>query len=170
MAKNDSSTKDSLAEKFEFFFIGLIFTVLGASIQTADFSVASVFVISTEIISWFLFLISGLVGLIKLEKLPNVVYLRDQIQNKKGVVTELQVMSKNSDQIYIPETQEYKNIGHIIDEINNSKEKYEEAFLSHIEKHKTKNLFQRWCFYIGFILIAISRSFDHINSIILCTV
>lgn len=165
MAKDNGLTKDSLAEKFEFFFIGLIFTVLGVSIQTVDFSTASTLAMSSELTSWLLFLISGLVGLNKLEWLPNVVYLRDKIQNRKGLMSELQAMSKVSNQILIAETQEYENIHHIIDKGKNLSEQYEEEFQSLIKKHGIKNKIQRWCFYIGFVLIAFSRSFDHIKSI-----
>ncbi|MEX0596183.1 MAG: hypothetical protein WD512_06745 [Candidatus Paceibacterota bacterium] len=165
MSKENRISKDSIAEKFEFFFVGLIFTVLGLSIQTIDFSSASSIVIITELVSWFLFLISGLVGLNKLEWLPNIVYLRDKIQNRKKIMSELQAMSKVSSQILIAETQEYKNIHHIIDKGNNLSDKYNEAFQSLIKKHGIKNKIQRWTFYIGFVIIAFSRSFDHIKKI-----
>lgn len=166
MSKEKSVTKDSLAEKFEYFFIGLIFTVLGASIQTADFNTASSLAITSELTSWLLFLISGLVGLNKLEWLPNVVYLRDKIQNRKEMISELQVMSKVSNQILIAETREYRNIHHIIDEGKKLSEKYEASFQSLIKKHGIKNKIQRWCFYIGFVLIALSRAIDHFFTLV----
>lgn len=162
MPSESSITKDSLAEKFEYFFIGLIFTVLGASIQTASLIDSLKIVIVLELISWLLFLVSGLVGINKLEWLPNVVYLRDKIQTRKKWMSELQAMSKINKKILIAETHEYENIHHIIDKGNDLSEKYEEEFQSLIKKHSTKNRIQRWTFYIGFLLIAASRSLVHV--------
>lgn len=105
MPSENSVTKDSLAEKFEYFFIGLIFTVLGASIQTATLTESLLVVIVLELISWLLFLVSGLVGINKLEWLPNVVYLRDKIQTRSKWMSELQAMSKVRSKILIAETQ-----------------------------------------------------------------
>jgi hypothetical protein len=58
-----------LVEKLEFYFLGLTFTLLGLSVQTfkpTNFLSADL----VEITGWFLLLISGLVGLSRLEWIP----------------------------------------------------------------------------------------------------
>jgi hypothetical protein len=159
-------SKDKLAEKFEFFFIGLIFAVLGISIQTVNFSESSDIVILVEVASWLCFLISGLIGLNKLEWLPNLIYLRDRVQNRKNILGKLNIMSKTSSQILIAESNEYMAIKDLMDESETLREKYNDELKKLAEKHGIKNKVQRWSFYIGFLLLAISRSYDHIIRIL----
>lgn len=166
MSSENSITKDSIIEKFEFFFIGLIFTVLGASIQTANFTNSPSIVIILELISWLLFLVSGLVGINKLEWFPNIVYLRDKVQNRKRWLSDLRAMSKVNSKILIAETREYRDIHKIIDKGNELSEKYEEEFQKLIKKHKRKNSIQRWCFYFGFVFVSGSRSLEHILNLL----
>jgi len=52
-------------QKFEFYFLALVFTVLGLSIQTSVFS--SKLQSAIEIAAWAFFLISGLAGLSRME-------------------------------------------------------------------------------------------------------
>ena len=58
-----------LSQKFELYFIALVFTILGLSIQTSSITnhwYQYVF----EILSWFFLLVSGLFGLSRLEWMP----------------------------------------------------------------------------------------------------
>lgn len=87
MLSESTVTPDSIFEKFEFYFLGLTFTLLGAAIQTAAFTDHSHVSVITEIIGWAGFAISGLVGLSKLEHLSVVVYLRNrknEFENNKS--------------------------------------------------------------------------------------
>ena len=70
MAENSSVTPQSVMEKYEFYFLALTFTILGASIQTADFSAYSKAGVVAEIVGWAALGLSGLVGLSKIEALP----------------------------------------------------------------------------------------------------
>ena len=58
-----------LKERFEFYVIALIFTILGLSIQTASFG-TSLLSDSFELLGWLFLFISGLVGLSRLEWIP----------------------------------------------------------------------------------------------------
>jgi hypothetical protein len=55
-----------LQEKFDAYLVGLIFTVLALSIQTAKFGVSPIADL-LEIVSWLVFLIAGIAGLSRLE-------------------------------------------------------------------------------------------------------
>ena len=70
---NQSSEEDKnltiavdLQNKFEFYFIGLVFTVLALSIQTASIAKGHIQYFF-EIFAWFSLLLSGFSGLLKLE-------------------------------------------------------------------------------------------------------
>ena len=78
MSSESAVTPHSILEKFEFYFLGLTFTLLGAAIQTAAFTGHSHVSVITEIIGWAGFAISGLVGLSKVEHLSVVIYLRNR--------------------------------------------------------------------------------------------
>jgi hypothetical protein len=81
MSSESAVTSHSILEKFEFYFLGLTFTLLGAAIQTATFTGHSHISVIAEIIGWSGFAISGMVGLSKVEHLSLVIYLR----NRKNV-------------------------------------------------------------------------------------
>ena len=59
MSSESAVTPHSILEKFEFYFLGLTFTLLGAAIQTAAFTGHSHVSVITEIIGWAGFAISG---------------------------------------------------------------------------------------------------------------
>lgn len=55
--------------KFDFYFLALIFTILGLSVQTADFTQSQIGAVS-ELFGWVTLLCSGVIGLIRLERFP----------------------------------------------------------------------------------------------------
>lgn len=59
----------SVQEKFDFYLLALVFTILGLSIQTATFTHAS---FKFEISAWILLVLSGISGLLRLENAPNM--------------------------------------------------------------------------------------------------
>jgi hypothetical protein len=62
-----------IQEKFQFYIVGLTFTILGLSVQTAVFG-RNPFADILEILSWVALLGSGLLGLLRLHRIP---YLYD---------------------------------------------------------------------------------------------
>ncbi|SRR6266851_1480176 len=68
-------------EKFDAYLLGLIFTILGLSIQTAKFGSAPT-ADAFEVISWVLFLVAGLAGLSRFEWTSEV-YRLYGIQDEK---------------------------------------------------------------------------------------
>jgi hypothetical protein len=67
MSKNEEYAIQTQG-KFDFYFLGLVFTILGLSVQTAQFSswIQSLF----EVGAWVALLISGLAGLSRIEWIP----------------------------------------------------------------------------------------------------
>ena len=69
MADHHADAAQRIQEKFYFYLVGLAFTILGLSIKTSKFGVsmwADVF----ELLGWLSLLVSGIVGLLRLEWEP----------------------------------------------------------------------------------------------------
>lgn len=56
---SSSLTSEAVLEKFEFYFIGLTFTLLGASTQTASFKEYSCSSVYLELLGWLFSLYLG---------------------------------------------------------------------------------------------------------------
>ena|ERR1017187_3553235 len=67
---NDREYGMQLQEKFELYLLGLIFTVLALAVQTAKFDNINIIAAYFELVSWVALLISGLVGLWRMELIP----------------------------------------------------------------------------------------------------
>ena len=72
-------------EKFEFYLLSLVFTLLALSIQTANFG-ASLPKNALELSSWFCFLVSGLAGFRRFQWVP---VLRVQMADRKNIENEI---------------------------------------------------------------------------------
>src|SRR5438046_3320901 len=78
---SNTAIAQRIQEKFDAYLLGLIFTILGLSIQTARFGPSPTADV-LEILSWLLLLVAGLVGLNRLEWTPEV-YRLYGIQDEK---------------------------------------------------------------------------------------
>jgi hypothetical protein len=74
-----------IQEKFDLYILGLIFTTLALSIQTAKFAGPATADVA-ELVSWLLFLVAGLAGLSRLEYVPEIYRLAGllALQNDKA--------------------------------------------------------------------------------------
>lgn len=79
-------------EKFDFYLLALVFTVLGLSIQTATFTTINY---KFEIAAWLLFLISGILGLLRLEAVPNAYGTAANLINVKQLIENNLSLLKN---------------------------------------------------------------------------
>jgi hypothetical protein len=69
--KSDRAIAQQTQEKFEFYLLSLVFTLLALSIQTAKFG-ASPVADGLELLGWVSFVISGLAALSHIEWIPNI--------------------------------------------------------------------------------------------------
>ena len=138
---------------FEFYFLALVFTVLGLSIQTSQFSsrLQSIF----EVTAWTSFLISGLAGLFRMEWTPVFYARHSDLTDKESFVKEAKtgrpVQSKQGR--LLSDIEVGKRIQQIENEIKEGTQE-----MNAIETHsKVKYFLHKWRFVVGLGLLIISR-------------
>ena len=160
-------TPHSILEKFEFYFLGLTFTLLGAAIQTATFAGHSHASVFAEIIGWAGFALSGLIGLSKVENLSVVIYLRNrknEFENNKSQFE--QAKASGIPSAKIAQTGEVMSIDAVIDKAGESASRYEEQLDKTGKRHEIKAIIQRWAFVFGLLSTAVARAYDAVALII----
>ena len=145
--------------KFEFYFVALIFTILGLALQTADFGDTALGIIIVELVGWGFLIVSGLVGLSKVKWLASTIMVR----NRKEFLSDLER------QIHITEAQGQT---HVLDSgsgkqvpikemlgiLKESEEKADKNLLRLGRLHEIKEHTQWWGFVLAIVLIALSRA------------
>lgn len=145
-------------EKFQFYLLSLVFTLLGLSVQTAKLGI-SAWADTLEIMGWSLLLASGFAGMWFMEMNPalRVKYAQKREHEEYGYeMHKLQLKGETT--IYVLETASEQKIADIIasrkaavDILGNVIEK--------IEKHQAirYHVF-RYCFAVGVFFVVVSRS------------
>lgn len=164
-AKSENGNKflaRDLSHRFEYYLIGLVFTILGLSIQTSSLSKEH-FQYLFELFAWISLLVSGLLGLWRLEYIPVAYreYSRQQVEegrlNLIGKGTP--IVSMNDEEWSDEETREAV----ISLKVNIAERK---ARLSKLERSLLRRYkIHRWAFVIGIVSLMISRAMLGMNKI-----
>jgi len=86
------ATQEAFA-KFNFYFTGLAFTLLGLAVQTAAFG-ANIYSNTAELAGWLLLLVSGLTGLGRLRRLPALHHTAATREQIRTMIDELRDIEK----------------------------------------------------------------------------
>ena len=167
MASNSAVTPHSILEKFEFYLLGLTFTLLGASIQTANLADRSSASVIAEILGWAGFGLSGLIGLSKLKHLSVVIYLRNrksELEEHKGSLD--QGKASGITQVRIAQTGEVMTVDAAIQQVNGNLSLHSEHLDKAGKRHEVKAIIQNWSFVLGLLSVAVARAYDAIAQII----
>ena len=152
--ENNIEYSRSLQEKYEYYLIALTFTLLALSIQTGAFSedlVATFF----ELLGWASLLISGFIGLLRLEMQPVAHKNFAKLYVEKGKLSVL-------------ENQQLTGIGAVDEEVEIKKEWIDinEPNLLELEARLIKQYhWHKWLFFGGVLAIVISRAYSPLASI-----
>lgn len=160
-------TPHSVMEKYEFYFLGLTFTLLGASIQTADFGDYSNLNSIIELMAWFAFGLSGVVGLSKIENLPSLIHIRNEKDTNRNYADELQkARSLGTKSVRVSQTGEALEIDKVISTVEGNVSTWNNRLEQFGKWHETKHIVQKYSFLSALFLVACSRAYTALVSII----
>ena len=164
---SSSVTSESFLEKFEFYFIGLTFTLLGASIQTSNFQGYSIFSIYLELMGWGLLTVSGLIGLSKIEWISSILYVKTRKSSLEEVAKQLRLSqaqgltnalnADNGQRISIKDT---------LANLDNTIENYNSHLNNIGKRHEWKHQVQKYSFAVGLIATAIARGIKEVQPVL----
>ncbi len=152
-------------ERFEFYFVGLIFTILGLSIQTAKFF-QTIIPDGFELLAWMSLLVSGFMGLIRIEWTP---IAHQYISKKKR-------FSKEIDEITIHKERGTKKLPGVDGEIDADELLENKAWalekvgsnLKDVEKKLSYSYkIRKWLFLAGIILLVLARGIIPANGLMI---
>lgn len=140
-------------QKFEFYFLALVFTVLGLSIQTSQFS--SKLQLFFEVVAWISFLVSGLAGLSRMEWIPVSYKSYSELTEEKSFVREAKTgRPVKTESGILSDVEVKERIKHAENRI-----KERTQFMEEIEyRHNIKTFLHKWLFVAGLALLVLSRA------------
>jgi|GEM_PF-5741341 len=150
----------SLQEKYEYYQAGLNFTLLAASIQTAEFGSAKV-PVALELMGWLCLLVSGVIALLRFRMQPVAHKVIAQIQQRKNLLQEYrEEKAKGHKEVLFVENGERVSIEEAILELEQSVEKAFPEFKAMEARIIKQHRWHLWLFIAGFSLVFASRAYQ----------
>jgi len=153
-------------EKFDAFLLGLIFTILGLSIQTAKFGVSPV-ADTSEVLSWVLFLVAGLAGLSRFEWTSEIYRLygvQDEKEQLKRAAQRAQLEGKTD--LYVMPLEKTVSASQYIAEAKDSVTKVGDAIKPLMKRSFIKYRVMKFTFVAGLVALMFARALVPIRGII----
>lgn len=154
-------------EKFEFYVISLVFTLLALSIQTSKFGSSNI-ADAFELSGWVILLVSGLTGLWRMQFVPverMKVTQKDEFEDKIFKLKEQQL--KGQTEIYILENNSTQPIEKEIEKL----QRIVETLKPTIEKHERHNMYKyhtcKLAFVVGLLCLLVARGYEPTKNLIL---
>jgi len=162
-------TPHTILEKYEFYFLGLTFTLLGLSIQSVNFSSYSNLNTVIELLGWLFFGVSGVVGLSKIEYLPSLITIRNERDSASSQVSELQKIKTGSAipaQVKVAQSGKVLEIDSVISIISGNEKVWSERLDRFGKHHEFKHQVQKYLFISGLTAVGIARAYAAILSMV----
>ena len=146
----------NIKDKFQFYFLALVFTVLGLSIQTSQFT--STCQAAIEVCACASLLVSGLAGLSRMEWMPLSYEHYSELTAQKAFLREAKTgrqLMDESGKLMSPLEAE-----HFIKDVN-GRMKERTAFMDKLDrKERVRYNMHKWLFVIGLALLVVSRAIN----------
>ncbi|WP_155987090.1 hypothetical protein [Thioalkalivibrio sp. ALE16] len=156
-------TSQSVMEKFEFYFLALIFTLLGASVQTANFTSSPNVSIWMELVGWALLASSGIAGLSKVQWISSMLYTKSRKENYVQISRDLRVaQQKGSPYVIDAESQKSMPIQEVIAKVDENAGRFDVVLDRLGRKHEIKHYVEWWCFVAGLLAVGVARGLSEL--------
>jgi hypothetical protein len=155
-----------LQERFETYWLGLIFTLLAASIQTATFGAVPM-ADAMELAAWIFLLIAGLAGLSRFEWIPEIYRLKSiQIEKEDLARTVHKEQLKGMQEVYVAPLKKTVSASQYVTEAEASARTVE-RHLEPIERRQMwKYRVKKWSFVIALCLLVAARAYIPVTGIV----
>jgi len=155
-----------MQQKFEFYIVGLTFGILALSVQTASVK-GPLVARAAELAGWVLLLISGAMGLWRLEWMPKIYQLEGAKQDKEALKGELRKQQLTGMRtVYVSQAEQVVPVETLIDLTNGNVAALSDR-LKTLDQHTIyKYKVQRWTFILGLVALLVSRGYAPVMSII----
>ena len=148
-----------LQERFETYWLGLIFTLLALSVQTAKFGVA-VPADALELASWVLLLGAGLAGLSRFEWLPELYRLYSIQRAKEDIARDVQrLMLQGTRTVYVAPLQREMPAEQYASEAQAAAQLVERRLEPIEAMQQRKYRFMKWTFVLAVACLIASRGY-----------
>ncbi|MDD5240858.1 MAG: hypothetical protein PHG47_03940 [Sulfuricella sp.] len=158
MPKSNNEAAVETQQKFDFYFLGLIFTVLALSVQTAKFPsvVSTVF----ELSAWLSLLISGLAGLSRFEGASRQYLAFDMQDELRGQRSQIQQNALNMSTVLDVSTGKKIPVERALEEIDEKLGRVQVKIGGMERVAGMKYRAERFGFLSGVCLLMVGRGFD----------
>lgn len=166
MSDNERAVAHQSQEKFQFYGVVLVFTILGLSIQTSAFD-GHVIARICELFSWLMLLVSGLSGLSHLEWSPIIriqMVRKDELEGKANQL--LAQKNQGVRQVNVRQDNKVVPIEQRIEEYESYVGKLDTQITKLDRKAGIKYQIFKWSFVTGIAFLAAGRSITPIVGII----
>ena len=167
MALSEREIAQQAQEKFEFYLVGLVFTLLALSIQTAKFGQSNLPNIC-EISGWVSLSVSGLIGLWRLEYIPVIrekIAIKNEFDEKLDELRELEL--KGVHELFVLETQTNQSIKDRLSEYKKGVAVLDPVITKLEKQGHVKYQIHRFAFVTGISFLMFSRAYIPIKQIVL---
>ena len=157
--KDNLELSIKMSLKFDYFIIGLTFSILALAIQ---FGVESslIFPGIAELLGWVFLLVSGIFGLSRLEWRPSYFELGAKIVASKTIVKDLQTAKAKRNSVADRDTLEPMDVNKAIQTRQDTIEKLKKRESELQSAFRWKYQIQKWCFLSGLISLAVSHGYE----------
>ena len=155
-----------LQEKFELYLLGLNFTLLVLAIQTAKFGNSQAADL-LEVTGWMFLLLSGLVGLSRIEWLPVIYKSGAQLSELKEECQKLLIQKQQGfEELPVSDHEKLVSTQVLIEDRKSAIQKLA-ALVSKLEQRNLRKYgIHKWTFVFGLLLLASARAYTPVSSVV----
>jgi hypothetical protein len=153
-------------EKFEFYLISLVFTLLALAVQSASFA-GNHIKNGLELCSWLFLLLSGLAGLFRLQWIPVArIHMADKRAIEEEVFKLKELQLRGQTELHVLETNSTQSIAERMHHRKTAMEIYDPVIKRVERKVQVSYELHKYTFVIGVSLVACARGYEPAKDII----